>query len=163
MRWIWDWAKYHNSRSSKNIRVTKVSFGPNNFPKSTPFWQMNSLVTLILFELWLLWYLAQSQIHCTTLYKYSWEILTRSNLNFSFCDSFKNSDRNYDSCKKAANFDIVFLVNSFIISTLFNEKSRWKIIACLLICICKGQLVSKYLFGVFNSLKKRTWKLKFLP
>ena len=27
----------------------------------------------------------------------------------------------------------------------------------------KGQLISKCLFGVSNSPKKRTWKLKFLP
>ena len=68
IRWIWDWAKYHNSHSSKIIRVTKLSFGQNDLPRSTPFWQKNSLVTLILFELQLLWYLAQSQIHRITLY-----------------------------------------------------------------------------------------------
>ena len=68
MRWIWDWAKYHNSHSSKNIRVTKLSFGQNDLPRSTPFWQKNILVTLILFELRLLCYLAQSQIHRITLY-----------------------------------------------------------------------------------------------
>ena len=33
-----------------------------------PFWQKNSLITLILFELWLLWYVVQSQIHWITLY-----------------------------------------------------------------------------------------------
>ena len=38
-------------------------------PRNTPFWQKNSLVTVILFELCLLWYLAQSQIHRITLYK----------------------------------------------------------------------------------------------
>ena len=32
------------------------------------FWQKDNLVTFILFELCLLWYLAQSQIWCTTLY-----------------------------------------------------------------------------------------------
>ena len=31
------------------------------------------------------------------------------------------------------------------------------------ICASKGQLISKGNFGVFNSSKKRTWKLKFLP
>ena len=35
MRWFWDWAKYHNSHNSKNIRVTKLSFGRNDLPKST--------------------------------------------------------------------------------------------------------------------------------
>ena len=68
MRWIWDWAIYHNSHSSKSIRVTKLSFGQNDLPRSTPFWQKNSLGALKLFELWLLWYLAQSQIHRITLY-----------------------------------------------------------------------------------------------
>ena len=68
MRWIWDWARYHNSHSSKSIRVTKLSFGQNDLPRSTPFWQKNILVTLILFELRLLCYLAQSQIHRITLY-----------------------------------------------------------------------------------------------
>ena len=58
MQWIWDWAKYHNSHSSKSIRVTKLSFGQNDLPRSTPFWQKNSFVTLKLFEQWLLWYLA---------------------------------------------------------------------------------------------------------
>ena len=69
IRWIWDWARYHNSHSSKSIRVTKLSFGQNGLPRSTPLWQKNSLVTLTLFELWLSWYLAQSQIHRITLYK----------------------------------------------------------------------------------------------
>ena len=50
--WIWDWAKYHISHTSKSIKVTKLSFGQNDLPKSTSFWQKNSLVTLILFELW---------------------------------------------------------------------------------------------------------------
>ena len=68
IRWIWDWAKYHNSHSSKSIKVTKLSFGQNDFPRSTRFWQKNSLVTLLLFELWLFWYWAQSQIHRITLY-----------------------------------------------------------------------------------------------
>ena len=36
------------------------------------FWRKDSLVTLIFFELWLLWYLAQSQIHCITLYLKMW-------------------------------------------------------------------------------------------
>ena len=48
--------------------MTKLSVGQNDLPRSTPFWQKNSLVTLILFELWLLWYLAQSQILWITLY-----------------------------------------------------------------------------------------------
>jgi hypothetical protein len=33
-----------------------------------PFWQKDNLITLILFELCLFWYLSQLQIWCTTLY-----------------------------------------------------------------------------------------------
>ena len=67
MRWIWDLSKYHNSHSSKSIRVTELCFGQIDLPRSTPFWQKKNLITPILFELWLLWYLAQSQIHRITL------------------------------------------------------------------------------------------------
>ena len=69
MRWIWDWDKYHNSHRSKSIRVTKLIFCQNGVLLGRSFWPKDSLVTLILFELWLLWYSAQSQIHHTTLYK----------------------------------------------------------------------------------------------
>ena len=41
---------------------------------STSFWQKDSLFTLILFELCLLWYLAQSQILMTSLYYYHWPL-----------------------------------------------------------------------------------------
>ena len=68
MRWIWDWAKYHNSHSSKSIRVTKLFFCQNDVLLGRSFWPKDNLVTLILFELQLLWYLAQSQIHRITLY-----------------------------------------------------------------------------------------------
>ena len=34
IQWIWDWAKYHNSHSSKSIGVTKLSFCQNDFPRS---------------------------------------------------------------------------------------------------------------------------------
>ena len=44
---IWDLAKYHNSHSSKSIRVTKLSFGQTDLPRRTPFWQQKSLVSLI--------------------------------------------------------------------------------------------------------------------
>ena len=44
------------------------------------------------------------------------------------CESFKNSDRNFDSCKKAANFAYCFLriheyflVNSFIIHSSMTK------------------------------------------
>ena len=52
---------------SKSIRVTKVSFCQNDVLIGGLFWQKDSLVTLLLFELWLLWYLAQCQIHRITL------------------------------------------------------------------------------------------------
>ena len=77
MRWIWDWDKYHNSHRSKSIRMTKLIFCQNGVLLGRSFWPKDSLVTLILFELWLLWYLAQSQIHRITLY-----ILTKYFTNF---------------------------------------------------------------------------------
>ena len=52
MRWIWDWAKYHNSHSSKSIRVTKLSFGQSGFPRSTPFWQKNQFAHSWTTEQW---------------------------------------------------------------------------------------------------------------
>ena len=48
--------------------MTKLIFGQNGLLLGRSFWPKDSLVTLILFELWLLWYLAQSQIHQITLY-----------------------------------------------------------------------------------------------
>ena len=71
MRWIWDWAKYHNSYSSKSIRVTKLPCCQNGVFLGRSFWPKDSLVTFILFELWLLWYLAQSQIHRIPLYTWT--------------------------------------------------------------------------------------------
>ena len=68
IRWIWDWARYHNSHSSESIRVTKLFFCQNGVLLGKSFWPKDILVSLILFELWLLWYLAQSQIHRITLY-----------------------------------------------------------------------------------------------
>ena len=65
---VWDWAKYHNRHSSKSTRATKLSFCQNDVHMGESFWQKNSLVTLILFELYLLWYLAQSQTLVTSLY-----------------------------------------------------------------------------------------------
>ena len=51
-------AEYHNSRCSKSIRVSKLFFCQNGVLLGRSFWQKNSLVTFILFELWLLWHLA---------------------------------------------------------------------------------------------------------
>ena len=48
--------------------MIKLSFCQNDPPMGESFWQNTSLATHILFELCLLWYLAQSQICCTTLY-----------------------------------------------------------------------------------------------
>ena len=67
--WIWDWARYHNSCSSKSIRVTKLFFCQNGLLLGRSFWPKDNLFTLILFELLPLWYLAQSQIHRITLYQ----------------------------------------------------------------------------------------------
>ena len=50
------------------MRVTKLFFCQNDLLLGGSFWQKDSLVTFILFELNLLWYLAQSQILVTSLY-----------------------------------------------------------------------------------------------
>ena len=48
-RWIWDWTKYHNSHSSKSIRVTKLFFCQNGVLLGRSFWPKDSLVTLVRF------------------------------------------------------------------------------------------------------------------
>ena len=48
---ICDWAKYQNRHGSKSIRVTKLSFCQSDSPMSLSFWQKNSLVTHIFFDL----------------------------------------------------------------------------------------------------------------
>ena len=52
--------------------MTRLFFCQNGVLLGRSFWQKDSLVTLILFELCLLWYLAQSQILGTTLYNFLW-------------------------------------------------------------------------------------------
>ena len=47
---------------SKNIWVTRLLFSQNDLLMGESLWQKDSLVTLIVFELCLFWYLAQSQI-----------------------------------------------------------------------------------------------------
>ena len=71
--------KYHNRHSSKSIKVTKLLFCKNDVLIGGSFWQKDSLVTFILFELCLLWYLAQSQILVTSLY-----LMFEKSNNFDF-------------------------------------------------------------------------------
>ena len=54
--------------SSRSKWVTNLLFCQNDSPIRTSFWQIDSLVTRILFELCQLWYLAQSEILGITLY-----------------------------------------------------------------------------------------------
>ena len=63
-----DWAKYQNRHSSKSIWVMKLFFCQNDCPIRGSFWQKNSFITHILFELGLFWYLAQSTSVWDTLY-----------------------------------------------------------------------------------------------
>ena len=49
---ICDLAKYQSRHSSKNIRVTKLSLSQSDSPMSESFWQKNSLVIHIFFDLW---------------------------------------------------------------------------------------------------------------
>jgi hypothetical protein len=49
---ICDCAKYQNRHSSKNnIQVIKLSFSQNDPPMGGSFWQKDSLITLIFFEI----------------------------------------------------------------------------------------------------------------
>ena len=65
---ICEWAKYQNRHCSKSIWVTKLFFCQNYCLIRGSFWQNDSLVTHILYELCLFWYLAHSQILGNTLY-----------------------------------------------------------------------------------------------
>ena len=49
---ICDWAKYHQiGYSSKNISLTRLLFCQNDSPMRGSFWQNDSLITHILYEL----------------------------------------------------------------------------------------------------------------
>ena len=50
------WAKYQNRHSSKSIWVMKLFFCQNGPLMGQSFWQNTSLVTHILFDLFLFWY-----------------------------------------------------------------------------------------------------------
>ena len=58
---ICEGAKYQNRHSSKSIWVMKLFFCQNSPLMGQLFWQKNSFITHILFELCLFWYLAQSK------------------------------------------------------------------------------------------------------
>ena len=60
-------AKFATRHSSKSIWVMKLFFCQNYCPTSGEFWQKNSFITHILFELCLFWYLAKWQILRITL------------------------------------------------------------------------------------------------
>ena len=70
MRKICPKPKYQNRHSSKSICVIKLSFSQNDPPMEESFWQKDSLITHILFELCLFRYLAQSTFFWYTLYVY---------------------------------------------------------------------------------------------
>ena len=63
-----DWAKYQNRHSSKCIWVMKLFFCQNSPLMGQSFWQKNSFITHILFEVYLFLYLAQSTYLWDTLY-----------------------------------------------------------------------------------------------
>ena len=50
----WDWAKYHDRHSSKNIWMIKLSFCQKDLLMGESFWQNNRLVNHMLFELYLI-------------------------------------------------------------------------------------------------------------
>ena len=57
---ICPWARYQNRHSSKSIWVIKLSFCQKDLPLLESFWQKDSLITHILFELCLFRHLAYS-------------------------------------------------------------------------------------------------------
>ena len=67
-------------------------FGQNGVLKGRSLWPKDSLVTLILFELWIIWYSAQSQIHriIITLYlQYTCiSIKSKVHIKYTYCGSF---------------------------------------------------------------------------
>ena len=65
-----DWAKYLNRHGSKSVWVIKLSFCQNDSPMRGSFWQKDSFITHILFELCLFSNLAQSTFFRYTLYVY---------------------------------------------------------------------------------------------
>ena len=114
-----DWAKYHNRHISKSIWAIKLSFSQNDFPMAESFWQKDSLITHILFELCLLWHLSQSQIWCITLYHWN-----KDNWN-------SDIERNLTSCSfqgRASNcsgplskqFKNYFFISEYVINSKNN-------------------------------------------
>ena len=63
---------------------------------STSFWQQDSLVTLILFELCQLWYLAQSQILVTSLYVVPVKSKVKISQNFVAFSEYMNFTKTDD-------------------------------------------------------------------
>ena len=59
---------YQIGHSLKSIWVTRLVFCQNNYLMRGSFWPKNSLITYIIFELYLIWYLTKSQILGLTLY-----------------------------------------------------------------------------------------------
>ena len=65
---ICDKLKCLNRHRSKSIRVTSLFFCQNDVLIGGPFWQKDSLVTLILFDLCLFKHFSLSQIFVISLY-----------------------------------------------------------------------------------------------
>ena len=70
-----DWAKLLNWHSSKSIWMIKLPFCQNEPPMGESFWQKDSLMTHILFELCRFRYLSQSTVFWYTLYLIFFSIL----------------------------------------------------------------------------------------
>ena len=73
-------AKFLNRHSSKSTRVIKLYFCQNDSPIRESFWQKDSLVTPILFEICLFRNLAECTFFLFTLYIYV-KIITLVNTN----------------------------------------------------------------------------------
>ena len=69
---IWTGLNIKIGIAQKVWKVMKLFYCQNSSLMRQSFWQKNSLVTHILFELCLFWYVAHSQILGNTLYKKNW-------------------------------------------------------------------------------------------
>ena len=98
-----DWANMLNWHSSKSIWMIKLPFCQNEPPMGESFWQKDSLMTHILFELCRFRYLSQPTFFGYTLFFPFWEaycmraIITHGLHTFypSFWSSFMNCDIMY--------------------------------------------------------------------
>ena len=105
-----DWAKYQNRHSSKSIWVMKLFFCQNSHLMGQSFWQKNSFITHIVFELCLFWYLARSTSLWDTLYWEKFCVIQRVAVIFLRILGMINK------CWNCWNYEYWYLISSKIFS-----------------------------------------------